>query len=296
MSGAAMHPGLAGPHRDMVVAGKLSRRRQRRNVVIKVLCVAATAIGLAVLASILFTLLRLGIGGLSLTVFTHVTMPSGDNGGLLNPIVGSLIQTALGAAIGTPIGIMVGTYLAEYARSSALGNAVRFVSDVLLSAPSILIGLFIYQLFVNGRGYSGIAGALSLAVIVIPIVVRTTEDMLTLIPISLREAAVALGAPKWKAIVLICYRAALDGIATGVLLAIARVAGETAPLLFTSLGNDNWSIDLTKPMSSLPLTIYKYAGSPADDWVQLAWVGAMLITFGVLALNIIARVALRRRG
>jgi phosphate transport system permease protein len=295
MSGAAMPAALAGPSRDPGVATALSRRRQRRNVVIKVLCVAATAIGLAVLASILFTLLRLGIGGLSLTVFTHVTMPSGDNGGLLNPIVGSLIQTALGAAIGTPIGIMVGTYLSEYARSSALGNAVRFVSDVLLSAPSILIGLFIYQLFVNGRGYSGIAGALSLAVIVIPIVVRTTEDMLTLIPISLREAAVALGAPKWKAIVLICYRAALDGIATGVLLAIARVAGETAPLLFTSLGNDNWSIDLTKPMSSLPLTIYKYAGSPADDWVQLAWVGAMLITFGVLALNIVARVALRPR-
>jgi len=263
--------------------------------VIKGLCVAATVIGLAVLASILFTLLRLGIGGLSLTVFTHTTKPSGDNGGLLNPIVGSLIQTALGAAIGTPIGIMVGTYLAEYASRSMLGNAVRFVSDVLLSAPSILIGLFIYQLFVNGHGYSGIAGALSLAVIVIPIVVRTTEDMLRLIPISLREAAVALGAPKWKAIVFICYRAALDGIMTGVLLAVARVAGETAPLLFTSLGNDNWSIDLTKPMSSLPLTIYKYAGSPADDWVQLAWVGAMLITFGVLALNIIARVALRPR-
>ena len=293
---AALHDGLAGPRRDAGVAASLSRRRKGRNFVIKALCVTATVIGLALLASILFTLLRLGIGGLSLTVFTHVTMPSGDNGGLLNPIVGSLIQTALGAAIGTPIGIMVGTYLAEYARSSALGNAVRFVSDVLLSAPSILIGLFIYQLFVNGRGYSGIAGALSLAVIVIPIVVRTTEDMLTLIPVSLREAAVALGAPKWKAIVLICYRAALDGIATGVLLAVARVAGETAPLLFTSLGNDNWSIDLTKPMSSLPLTIYKYAGSPADDWVQLAWVGAMLITFGVLALNIIARVALRRRG
>jgi phosphate transport system permease protein len=294
MSVTAAHA-LTGPSRDTRVAAILSRRRQRRNLAVKALCMAATVIGLVALASILFTLLRLGIGGLGLTVFTHMTKPSGDNGGLLNPIVGSLIQTALGAAIGTPIGIMVGTYLAEYARGSALGNAVRFVSDVLLSAPSILIGLFIYQLFVNGRGYSGIAGALSLAVIVIPIVVRTTEDMLTLIPVSLREAAVALGAPKWKAIVLICYRAALDGIATGVLLAVARVAGETAPLLFTSLGNDNWSIDLTKPMSSLPLTIYKYAGSPAADWVQLAWVGAMLITFGVLALNIVARVALRPR-
>jgi phosphate transport system permease protein len=295
MSAGTFQADLAGPSRDPGVAATLSRRRKLRNMVVKALCVVATLIGLALLASILFTLLRLGIGGLSLTVFTHVTKPAGENGGLLNPIVGSLIQTAMGAAIGTPIGIMVGTYLAEYASKSALGNAVRFVSDVLLSAPSILIGLFIYQLFVNGRGYSGFAGGLSLAVIVIPIVVRTTEDMLRLIPISLREAAVALGAPKWKAIVFICYRAALDGIATGILLAIARVAGETAPLLFTSLGNDNWSIDLTQPMSSLPLAIYKYAGSPADDWVQLAWVGAMLITFGVLALNIIARVALRPR-
>jgi phosphate transport system permease protein len=283
------------PGRDARVAMVLSRRRQRSSLFIKALCVVATVVSLLFLASIIVTLVQLGIGGLRLTVFTHMTMPSGDNGGLLNPIIGSIIQTAIGAAIGTPIGMMVGTYLAEYARSSALGNAVRFVSDVLLSAPSILIGLFIYQLFVNGHGYSGIAGALSLAVIVIPIVVRTTEDMLRLIPLALREAAVALGAPKWKAIVFICYRAALDGIATGVLLAIARVAGETAPLLFTSLGNDNWSIDLGAPMSSLPLTIYKYAGSPADDWVQLAWVGALLITFGVLALNIIARVALRPR-
>jgi len=286
---------MAEPKRDARVAATLSGRRQRRNLVVKALCMLATVVGLAVLASILFTLLRLGIGGLKVTVFTHMTKPSGEDGGLLNPIVGSLIQTGIGAAIGTPIGIMVGTYLAEYAAKSVLGNAVRFVSDVLLSAPSILIGLFVYQLFVNGHGYSGIAGALSLAVIVIPIVVRTTEDMLRLIPVALREAAVALGAPKWKAIVFICYRAALDGIATGVLLAIARVAGETAPLLFTSLGNDNWSLDLTKPMASLPLAIYKYAGSPADDWVQLAWVGAMLITFGVLALNIVARVALRPR-
>ena len=283
------------PSRDSKVAGLLSRRRKRNNRIVQVLCLAATVAGLAFLASIIFTLLRLGLGGLSLTVFTTMTKPAGDNGGLLNPIVGSLIQTAIGTVIGTPIGIMVGTYLSEYARGTWLGNAVRFVSDVLLSAPSILIGLFIYQLFVNGHGYSGIAGGLSLAVIIIPIVVRTTEDMLRLIPVALREAAVALGAPKWKAIVLICYRAALDGIATGVLLAIARVAGETAPLLFTSLGNDNWSLALDKPMSSLPLTIYKYAGSPADDWVQLAWVGALLITFGVLALNIIARVALRPR-
>jgi phosphate transport system permease protein len=295
MSAAVTAMPSAGPQRDVAVATRLSRRRRGTNTVVKTLCIAATLIGLAFLASILWTLIKLGIGGLSLTVFTTVTKPSGMNGGLLNAIVGSLIQTAIGTAIGTPIGIMVGTYLAEYARGSALGNAVRFVSDVLLSAPSILIGLFVYEIAVQGRGYSGIAGALALAVIVIPIVVRTTEDMLRLVPVSLREAAAALGAPKWKVTVLICYRAVLDGIATGVLLAIARVAGETAPLLFTSLGNDNWSINLGVPMSSLPLTIYKYASSPADDWVQLAWVGALIITFGVLALNIIARVALRPR-
>ncbi len=296
MSGVASIAAVAGqPARDPGVANRLSRNRKRSNRVATVLCIAATVVALAFLASIIFTLLRLGFGGLSLTVFTSVTKPAGGNGGLLNPIVGSLIQTAIGTAVGTPIGILVGTYLSEYAGKSILGNAVRFVSDVLLSAPSILIGLFIYELFVNGRGYSGIAGGLALSVIVIPIVVRTTEDMLKLIPTSLREAAVALGAPKWKAIVLICYRAALDGITTGVLLAVARIAGETAPLLFTSLGNDNWSLALDKPMSSLPLAIYKYAGSPADDWVQLAWVGALLITFGVLALNVVARVALRPR-
>lgn len=285
----------SGPVRNIGVAGQLSRSRHRTNSIIKVLCVIATAIGLAFLASILFTLLRLGFGGLSLTVFTEVTKAPGSNGGLLNAIVGSLIQTGIGAAIGTPIGIMVGTYLSEYAAGSKLGDAVRFISDVLLSAPSILIGLFVYSIMVRGYGYSGMAGAIALAIIVIPVVVRTTEDMLRLIPTALREAAVALGAPKWKSIVFICYRAALDGIATGVLLAIARIAGETAPLLFTSLGNDNWSLSLAKPMSSLPLTIYKFAGSPAEDWVQLAWVGAMLITFGVLALNIIARVVLRPR-
>jgi phosphate transport system permease protein len=189
---------------------------------------------------------------------------------------------------------MVGTYLAEYGRHSALANCVRFVSDVLLSAPSILIGLFIYELCVEPfGGFSGIAGCLALAVIVIPIVVRTTEDMLQLIPPSLREAAVALGAPKWKMVVLICYRAALDGIVTGVLLAVARIAGETAPLLFTSLGNSSALGSLTTPMSSLPVTIYQYAGSAFQDWVQLAWVGALLITIGVLATNILARFALR---
>jgi phosphate transport system permease protein len=292
MSATAISP---GPARDIAVSRSLGSRRSLINTIVKICCMAATVIGLAFLASILFTLLYRGLGGLSLTVFTTSTLPPGSHGGLLNAIIGSLIQTMLGAAIGTPIGLMVGTYLAEYAQNSLVGNAVRFVSDVLLSAPSILVGLFVYQLAVYPfGGFSGIAGCLALAVIVIPIVVRTTEDMLRLIPATLREAVIGLGAPKWKMIVLICYRAAKQGIATGILLAVARVAGETAPLLFTSLGNLNWSLSLGRPMASLPVTIYQYAGSAFDDWVQLAWVGALLITFGVLAINIAARLLLQR--
>ena len=284
----------AGPARNEQVARAIGRRRRRTSRIIGALCLTATVIGLLFLASILVTLVWRGAAGLSVAVFTQTTKPPGSNGGLLNAIVGTLIQTGIGTLIGTPIGLMVGTYLAEYGRGSALANAVRFVSDVLLSAPSILIGLFIYQLCVEPfGGFSGIAGCLALAVIVIPIVVRTTEDMLQLIPPSLREAAMALGAPKWKTVVLVCYRAAMNGIVTGVLLAIARIAGETAPLLFTSLGNLNWSISLAQPMSSLPVTIYQYAGSAFEDWVQLAWVGALLITVGVLATNILARFALR---
>jgi phosphate transport system permease protein len=291
MSATLASPGFA---KNLQASKRLGRSRKRADTVVKVLCYAATAIGLLLLASILATLLVRGFGGIGLSVFTENTKAPGSNGGLLNAIVGSLIQTGVGVAIGTPIGLLVGTYLAEYAQGSLLGNAVRFVSDVLLSAPSILIGLFIYQLIVAPfGGFSGIAGCIALAVIVIPIVVRTTEDMLSLIPTAMREAAVALGAPKWKMIVLVCYRAAKDGIVTGILLALARVAGETAPLLFTSLGNLNWSVSLTKPMSSLPVTIYQYAGSAFDDWVQLAWVGALLITFGVLAINILARIVLR---
>jgi phosphate transport system permease protein len=286
--------GAVGPSKDQRVSKSLGRRRKLSNRIVSVLCVLATVIGLVFLASILFTLFWLGFNGLSLTVFTTSTLPPGSNGGLLNAIIGSLIQTAIGTAIGTPIGLMVGTYLAEYAQGSAVGNAVRFVSDVLLSAPSILIGLFVYELMVSPWGaFSGLAGSVALAVIVIPIVVRTTEDMLRLIPVSLREAAVALGAPKWLVITKICYRAAKDGIMTGILLAVARIAGETAPLLFTSLGNLNWSLNLGKPMASLPVTIYQYAGSAFQDWVQLAWAGALLITVGVLALNILARLLLR---
>ena len=293
--GATTASAVPGPAKNQAAARTLGRRRHWKNRIIQGACVLAMIIGLLLLGSILFTLIWRGAGGLSLSVFTQSTKPPGSGGGLLNAIVGTLIQTALGTAIGTPIGLMVGTYLAEYGHNSPLANAIRFVSDVLLSAPSILIGLFIYQLAVEPfGGFSGFAGCLALAVIVIPIVVRTTEDMLRLITPALREAAIGLGAPKWKVIVLICYRAAQDGIVTGVLLAVARIAGETAPLLFTSLGNLNWSVAMNQPMASLPVTIYQYAGSAFDDWVQLAWTGALLITLGVLAINIGARVLLHR--
>jgi phosphate transport system permease protein len=283
------------PASDRAVSLALGRRRRTTNMVARILAWTATLVALAFLTSILVTLFWLGAPGLSLTVFTVATKSPGDNGGLANAIIGSIAQAGLGTAIGTPIGLMVGTYLAEYAGRTALGNVVRFVSDILLSAPSILIGLFIYQILVAPfGGFSGFAGALALAVIVIPIVVRTTEDMLRLIPISLREASIALGAPRWKTTVFICYRAALDGLLTGVLLAVARVAGETAPLLFTSLGNSGYS-GLTSAMASLPVTIYQYAASAFDDWVQLAWTGALLITLGVLAINIAARLLIRRR-
>ena len=306
MSATTGTHGIPGPVPNHAVAVGLARRRRVSAKIVSGLCIAATVIGLLLLASILATLISRGLAGLSLAVAYKNTAPAGSNGGLANAIVGTVLQTVVGTAIGTPIGLMVGTYLSEYSAGSALGNAVRFVSDVLLSAPSILIGLFIYLLVVlPSGGFSGIAGCIALSVIVIPIVVRTTEDMLRLIPISLREAAVALGAPKWKAIVFICYPAAIDGILTGVLLAIARIAGETAPLLFTSLGNLNATVDITRPatlitafgtaMSSLPVTIYQYAGSAYQDLVDLAWVAALLITFGVLALNIVARVALGRR-
>ena len=287
------HP---GPRKDAATAARLGASRKRADRIIRTLCLAATVIGLVLLASILITLFYRGFEAMSLSVFTRVTAPPGSEGGLLNAIVGSLIQSLMGTAIGTPIGMLVGTYLAEYAKNSWLGNAVRFVSDILLSAPSILIGLFVYQILVLPfGGFSGWAGVVALAIIVIPIVVRTTEDMLQLIPNTLREAVVGLGAPKWKMIILICWRAALAGIITGILLAVARVAGETAPLLFTSLGNNAWSTDLSKPMSSLPVTIYAFAGSPFEDWIALAWAGALLITLGVLGLNILARTLLRSR-
>jgi phosphate transport system permease protein len=282
--------------RDRAAAARaLGRRRRTKDRMARLLATLATLVALGFLASILVTLLYLGLPGLTPHIFVTATKAPGSGGGLANAIVGSVAQAGLGTLIGTPIGLMVGTYLAEYAGRSALGNAVRFVSDILLSAPSILIGLFIYQMLVAPfGGFSGFAGALALAILVIPIVVRTTEDMLRLIPVSLREASIALGAPRWKTIVFICYRAVLDGLLTGVLLAVARVSGETAPLLFTSLGNSNFS-GLGSAMSSLPVTIYQYAASAFDDWVQLAWTGALLITLGVLAINVVARSVIRRR-
>jgi phosphate transport system permease protein len=298
MGATATGPAMMGqaPSKDAAAARALGRRRKRADALVRGFCYAATAFGLVFLASILVTLVWRGFGSLSPAVFTEVTRPPGSGGGLLNAIVGTLVQTALGTLIGMPIGLLVGTYLAEYARGSALGNAVRFVSDVLLSAPSILIGLFVYQIAVLPfGGFSAIAGVMALAIIVIPVVVRTTEDMLQLIPNTLREAVIGLGAPKWKMITLVCYRAAVSGIITGVLLAVARIAGETAPLLFTSLGNLNWSARLDQPMASLPVTIYQYAGSPFNDWVELAWAGALIVTIGVLILNIVARTVLRTR-
>jgi phosphate transport system permease protein len=285
---------MPGAVKNLAVAERLGNRRRRADLIVKWLCIFATGIGLLMLASILYTLLVRGLGGLSLSVFTTMTKPPGSGGGLLNAILGTLVQTAIGTVVGTPIGLMVGTYLAEYAHGSKIANIVRFVSDILLSAPSILVGLFVYQLLVVPMGgFTGIAGGLALSILVIPIVVRTTEDMLHLIPATLREAAIGLGAPKWKMITLICYRAAKEGIVTGVLLAVARIAGETAPLLFTSLGNSSALGGMGGPMASLPVAIYQYAGSAFDDWVQLAWVGALLITVGVLAINILARFALR---
>ncbi|HEY4254083.1 MAG TPA: phosphate ABC transporter permease PstA [Roseomonas sp.] len=301
MSATSMIP--AAPVKNLDVARSLGARRRLMDTVIRYLCILATVAGLFFLASILFTLLWRGIPALDLHVFTATFEPTtyGDDtaprGGLYHAITGSLIQVILATLIGTPIGLLVGTYLAEYARGSALGNLIRFVSDVLLSAPSILIGLFIYQLVVLPMGgFSGIAGVLALAVIVIPVVVRTTEDMLTLIPNTLREAVMGLGAPKWKMIMLVCYKAAMSGIVTGVLLAIARIAGETAPLLLTSFGNNISSFDLGTSMASLPISIYQQANSGYPDLIAIAWTGALIVTLGVLAINVVARTVLKSRG
>jgi phosphate transport system permease protein len=269
---------------------KLYAGRRRRNVISMVLSLAATGFGLGWLVLILGALLWQGLSGLSLQVFTEMTPPPGAAGGLLNPIAGSLILTLLAVAIGTPIGILAGTYMAEYGRYARLSQVVRFINDILLSAPSIVVGLFIYEILVRPMGhFSGLAGSVALAVIVIPVVVRTTEDMLVLVPNQLREAAAALGMPRAFIISRVCYRAARAGMVTGVLLAVARISGETAPLLFTGLNNQFWSLDLNAPMASLPVVIFQFALSPYKDWQNLAWTGALLITFTVLALSIVAR-------
>jgi|SRR5215471_15167716 len=268
----------------------LYRRRRIRNAIVLTLSFGATAVGLGWLVLILGALVYEGISGLSIAVFTEMTPPPGSDGGLLNPIIGSTMLTVLAVAIGTPIGILAGTYMAEYGRYTKLTIVVRFINDILLSAPSIVIGLFVYEIMVAPMGhFSGWAGGVALALIVIPVVLRTTEDMLLLVPRELRESATSLGLPRAHVIRFVSYRAALAGIITGVLLAIARISGETAPLLFTALNNQFFSANLNAPISSLPVVIFQFALSPYADWQKLAWIGALIITFAVLALSITAR-------
>jgi len=269
----------------------LYARRRLRNTIMMGLCVAAAGFGLLWLLVILGELVWKGTAGLSISVFTEMTPPPGDAGGLLNPIVGSLLMTGLAVLIGAPVGVLAGTYMAEYGRHTRLTNVVRFINDILLSAPSIIVGLFVYEVLVVTMGhFSGIAGVMALALIVLPVVVRTTEDMLLLVPDALREAGTAIGAPRWVVIRSVAYKAARAGITTGVLLAIARISGETAPLLFTALNNQFFSVNLGAPIASLPVTIFQFALSPYEEWQQLAWTGALIITFAVLALSIVARV------
>jgi len=276
----------------------MSRYRRRRiaNYVALTLSVATMAIGLFWLVWILWTLVARGFSGIRPAVFTQMTPPPGSRGGLLNAIVGSLLMTATGIAIAAPVGVLAGTYLAEFGKKSWFAGVTRFVNDILLSAPSILVGLFVYETVVVKMGhFSGWAGAAALAIIAIPVVVRTTEDMLRLVPTGLREAAAALGAPQWKVVLMITYRAARAGILTGLLLSVARISGETAPLLFTALNNQFWSHNMNAPIANLPVVIFQFAMSPYEDWQHLAWAGSLLITFSVLLLNIFARVVFRQR-
>ncbi|MCZ8254918.1 MAG: phosphate ABC transporter permease PstA [Polaromonas sp.] len=272
-------------------------RRKRVNGIALVLSLAAMSFGLFWLAWILWETIRLGVGGLSWATLTQMTPAPNEEGGIANALYGSFLMVLLATFVGTPIGIMAGIYLAEYNTKGMLASVTRFVNDILLSAPSIVIGLFVYTVVVSQfKSYSGWAGVLALALIVIPVVIRTTENMLQLVPPGLREAAYALGAPKWKVITSITLRAARAGVTTGILLAVARVAGETAPLLFTALNNQFWTSDLSQPMASLPVTIFKFALSPYENWQQLAWAGVFLITMAVLGLNILARVLTRAKN
>ncbi len=270
--------------------------RKRTNFIALALSLMAMAFGLVWLVWILIETVRLGVDGLALATFTQMTPPPQEAGGLANAIMGSLMMVGLATALGTPVGIMAGIYLAEYGQKGWLGSSTRFINDILLSAPSIVVGLFIYSMVVaRMHTFSGWAGVLALALIVVPVVIRTTENMLSLVPSALREAAYALGTPKWRVIMTITLKSARAGVITGILLAVARISGETAPLLFTALSNQFWSADLSKPVASLPVTIFKFAMSPYENWQKLAWAGVFLITAGVLVLNIIARTMFRQR-
>lgn len=272
-------------------------KRKRMNFVALTLSLGAMSFGVFWLIWILFETIYLGIGGLNLATFTQMTPPpQGEGGGLENALFGSFVMVGLATLVGTPVGILAGVYLAEYGQKTWLGSAVRFINDILLSAPSIVIGLFVYAIVVAKlKSFSGLAGSLALALLVIPVVIRTTENMLSLVPNALREAAYALGTPKWKVILSITLKAASAGVITGILLALARVSGETAPLLFTALSNQFWTSDLSSPMASLPVTIFKFAMSPYENWQKLAWAGVFLITVGVLLLNILARVLFKNK-
>jgi phosphate transport system permease protein len=281
---------------DMNRSNAIYRRRRRTNRIMLTLSMLALLFGLFWLCWILLTLLHKGGAAMSWTLFTQNTPPPGANGGLLNAILGSVMMTAVGTLVGTPVGILAGTYLAEYGHRGWLAPATRFLNDVLLSAPSIVIGLFIYAVYVAQAGhYSGWAGAFALSILVIPVVVRSTDNMLQLVPNSLREAAAALGCPQWRIVMFICYRAAWSGIITGVLLAVARISGETAPLLFTALNNQFLSMNMNAPIANLPVIIYQYAASPFPDWNRLAWAGAALITLIVLGISVAARVFFRKK-
>lgn len=274
----------------------LYRRRQIKNIVAQILAVAATIFGLFWLAWILWTTFSKGISSLNLALFTEMTPPPGaEGGGMLNAFFGSVVMSLLGIAIGAPIGVLAGTYLAEYSAKSWIGETVRFVNDILLSAPSIVLGLFVYTLVVAQMGhFSALAGAIALAFIVLPVVVRTTDEMLRLVPVQMREAALSLGVPQWKVIVQVLYRSASAGILTGILLALARISGETAPLLFTALNNQYWSADLLSPMANVPVVIFQFSMSPFEAWHTLAWAGAFILTMFVLAVSLIARTILLR--
>ncbi|RZT41748.1 phosphate ABC transporter permease PstA [Cupriavidus agavae] len=278
------------------VRGRLQNNRRRTNVFALAASLAAMGFGLFWLAWILWTTITLGVGGLSLSLFTEMTPPPNTaGGGLANAIFGSFVMVGMATLFGTPLGILAGIYLAEYGQKSYLASFIRFINDILLSAPSIVIGLFVYAIVVTRMGhFSGWAGICALALLQVPIVVRTTENMLNLVPNALREAAVALGTPKWKMVLSITVKSSYAGIITGVLLAVARIAGETAPLLFTALSNQFWTSDLNKPMANLPVTIFRFAMSPFTEWQQLAWAGVFLITVGVLALNIVARMLFKK--